>query len=126
MLPPAVGDADMLQPYKVTVTAALAAAAPVMMVSTKLDAALGAQDAVTPPLTATLDGVMPVRKKPEGYVRVTVPGDTSAPPAVGVKLNVTGTAAWLMTLSLTAMLKLASVTAPPIEPEGTPEDGVAS
>ncbi len=114
MLPPAVGDVDIVQPFKVTVTAALAAAAPVMMVSTKLDAALGAQDAVTPPLTATLDGVMPVGKKPEGYVRVTVPGDASAPPAVGVKLNVTGTAARLMTLSLTAMLKLTSVTAPPM------------
>ncbi len=89
--PPAVGVAPIVMPPNVTVTAVLAAALPVCNVITMLDAPLAAEFAVAPPLNVTLLGVTPTAKKPSGYVSVTVLDTASAPPAVGVKLNVTGT-----------------------------------
>jgi hypothetical protein len=89
--PPAVGVAPIVMPPIVTVTAVLAAAAPVCNVITMLDAPLAAEFAVAPPLNVTLLGVTPTAKKLSGYISVTVLDTASAPPAVGVKLNVTGT-----------------------------------
>ena len=89
--PPAVGVAPIVMPPNVTVTAVLAAALPVSNVITMLDAPLAAEFAVAPPLNATEDGITLAAKKPGGYVSVTALGTASAPPAVGVKLNVTGT-----------------------------------
>ena len=87
---PAVGVAPIVMPTNVTVTAVLAAALPVCNVITMLDAPLAAEFAVAPPLNVTL-GVTPTAKKSSGYSSVTVLLTASAPPAVGVKLNVTGT-----------------------------------
>ena len=89
-MPPAVGIAPIVMPDNVTVTAVLAAALPVCNVITMLDAPLAAEFAVATPLNVTL-GVTPTAKKLSGYVSVTVLDTASAPPAVGVKLNVTGT-----------------------------------
>ena len=88
--PPAVGVAPIVMPTNVTVTAVLTAALPVCNVLTMLDAPLAAEFAVAPPLNVTL-GVTPTAKKLGGYISVTVLDTASAPPAVGVKLNVTGT-----------------------------------
>ena len=88
--PPAVGVAPIVMPANVTVTAVLAAALPVCNVITMLDAPLAAEFAVAPPLNVTL-GVTPTAKKLGGYISVTVLDTASAPPAVGVKLNVTDT-----------------------------------
>ena len=86
--PPAAGVAPIVMPPNVTVTAVLAAALPVCNVSTMLDAPLAVEFAVAPPLNETEDGVTLAAKKPGGYASVTVLGTASAPPAVGVKLNV--------------------------------------
>ncbi len=99
--PPAVGVAPIVMPPNVTVTAVLAAALPVCNVITMLDAPLAAEFAVAtgaPPLNVTL-GVTPTAKKLSGYISVTVLLTASAPPAVGVKLNVTGTPIDLTCLS---------------------------
>jgi hypothetical protein len=88
--PPAVGVAPIVMPPNVTVTAVLAATVPDCNVSTILDALLAAEFAVAPPLNVTL-GVTPTAKKSGGYISVTVLDTESAPPAVGVKLNATGT-----------------------------------
>ena len=64
--PPAVGVAPIVMPPNVTVTAVLAAAAPVCNVNTKLDAPLAVEFAVAPPLTLTVAGVTPAAKKPDG------------------------------------------------------------
>jgi hypothetical protein len=113
-------------PNNVTVTAALAAAVPVCNVSTMLDVPLAAEFAVAPTLNATEDGVTPAAKKPDGYVSVTVLGTASAPPAVGVKLNVTGTPARFTTRSADTIEKEVAVTCPPITPELTTADTVGS
>ena len=49
---------------------------------------------------------------------MTVLGDASAPPAVGVKLNVTGTPVFFTTRSELAMPNPTAVTRPPMYPEG--------
>ena len=53
-------------------------------------------------------------------------GDASAPPAVGVKLKVTGTNAWFTTRSELAMPSPAEVTAPLMKPDGVLADGNGS
>ena len=108
-------------PLNVTVTAALAATLPDPSVSTMLDAPLTPQLAVAP-LKVTLLGVTLGARKPDGYVSVTVLGDASAPPAVGVKLNVTGTPALFTTRSELAMPNPTPVTAPPMYPDGVLAD----
>ena len=115
--PPAVGVAPIVMPPNVTVTAVLAAALPVCNVSTMLDAPLAAEFAVAPPLNVTLLGVTPTAKKLGGYISVTVLDTASAPPAVGVKLNVTGTPGWFTTRSEGAILNATDVTAPPMYPD---------
>ena len=57
---------------------------------------------------------------------MTVLGDASAPPAVGVKLNVTGTPALFTTRSELAMPKPTAVTAPPLYPDRVLSDGDGS
>ena len=89
--PPRVPSIPFVSPERVIVKAVLAAAAPVCNVITMLDAPLAAEFAVAPPLNVTLLGVTPTAKKLGGYISVTVLDTASAPPAVGVKLNVTGT-----------------------------------
>ena len=49
-------------------------------------------------------------------------GGASAPPAVGVKLNVTGTGNWFTTRSELAMTNPTEVTAPPMYPDGVLPD----
>ena len=102
----------IVMPTNVTVTATLAATLPDASVSTMLDAPLAPQLAVAP-LKVTLLGVTLGARKPDGYVSVTVLGDASAPPAVGVKLNVTGTPALFTTRSVLAIVNPTEVTAPP-------------
>jgi hypothetical protein len=109
-------------PTNVTVTAVLAKTLPDSSVGTMLDAPLAPQIAVAP-LKVTLLGVTLGARKPGGYVSVTVLGDLSAPPAVGVKLNVTGTGDWFTTRSELAMTNPTEVTAPPMYPDGMPTDG---
>ena len=121
--PPVVAVVPIVMPTNVTVTATLAATLPDPSVSTMLDAPLAPQLAVATPLKATLLGVTLGARKPDGYVSVTVLGDASAPPAVGVKLNVTGTGDWFTTRSELAMRNPAEVTAPPMYPDGVPTDG---
>ena len=120
-MPPAVGVAPIVMPANVTVTAVLAAALPDCTVITMLDAPLAAEFAVATPLNVTL-GVTPTAKKPGGYVSVTVFGFASAPPAVGVKLNVTGTPARFTTRSEGAILNATDVTAPPMYPDAVLAD----
>jgi hypothetical protein len=91
-------------PLNVTATAALAATLPDCSVSTMLDAPLAPQLAVAPPLKVTLLGVTLEAKKPGGYVSVIVLYAASAPPAVGVKPNVTGTDCFVANLSEFIML----------------------
>jgi len=124
--PPAVGVAPIVMPSNVTVTAVLAAALPPCNVSTMLDAPLAAELAAAPPLNVTLLGVTPTAKKLGGYISVTVLGTASAPPAVGVKLNVTGTACRFTTRSADAIEKEVAVTAPPITPDAVPAEAVGS
>ena len=111
-------------PPNVTVTAALAATLPVSSVSTMLDAPLAPGLNVTP-LKVTV-GVTPKAKKLVGYVSVTVLEDASAPPAVGLKLNVTATPALFTTRSVLAILNPMEVTAPPMYPNGVLTDGFRS
>ena len=124
--PPAVAVAPIFMPPNVTVTATLAATLPDASVSTMLDAPLAPQLAVATPLKVTLLGVTVGVRKPEGYVRVMVLSDASAPPAVGVKLNVTATPALFTTWSELAMLNPTAVTASPMYPDGVLSDGLRS
>ena len=120
---PAVAVVPIFKPTNVTVTAVLAATLPDASVSTMLDAPLAPQLAVAPPLKVTLLGVTLGARKPDGYVSVTVLGDASAPPAVGVKLNVTGTPALFTTRSELAIVSFPIVTAFPMYPDGVlPDD----
>ena len=121
-----MGVAPIVMPPNVTVTAVLAAAAPVCNVNTKLDALLAPEVAVAPPLNATEDGVTLAAKKPGGYVSVTVLGTASAPPAVGVKLNVTATPARFTTRSEGAILNPKDVTEPPMYPDAVLADANGS
>ena len=117
--PPAVGVAPIVMPPNVTVTAVLAAALPVCNVITMLDAPLAAEFAVAPPLNVTLLGVTPTAKKSGGYISVTVLDTASAPPAVGVKLNVTGTPVRLTTRLVFGKLNVTDATKLPICPDDT-------
>ena len=119
---PAVAVAPIVMPTNVTVTATLAIALPDCSVSTMLDVPLAPQLAVATPLKVTLLGVTLGARKPDGYVSVTVLGDASAPPAVGVKLNVTGTPAWFTTRSELKIPKEADKDPPPIAPDGVLPD----
>ncbi len=119
--PPAVGVAPIVMPNNVTVTAVLAAAAPVSNVITMLDAPLTAEFAVAPPINVTL-GVTPTAKKLSGYISVTVLDTASAPPAVGVKLNVTGTPGRVTIRSEGAIMNATDVTALPIYPDAVLAD----
>jgi len=83
-----VAVAPIFMPPSVTVTAAFAAILPNVSVSTMLDNPLAPELAVAP-LKFTLRGAKPEARKPGGYVSVIVLDGASAPPAVGVKLNVT-------------------------------------
>ncbi len=113
--------AFVVMPPNVTVTAALAETMPKFSVSTMLDNPLAPELAVAP-FKFTLRGFTPEAKKPGGYVSVTVLGDASAPPAVGVKLNVTYIPALLTTRSELAMPNPTEVTAPPMYPDGVLTD----
>ena len=119
--PPAVGVASIVMPNNVTVTAAIAAEAPVSNVITMLDAPLAAELASATPLNVTL-GVTPTAKKLSGYISVTVLDTASAPPAVGVKLNVTGTFDKLAKRSESTILNATDVTAPPMYPDAVLTD----
>ena len=109
-------EAPIITTPNVTVTAALAKRLPEPSVSKMLDNPLAPQLAVAP-LKATPLGVTLGARKPDGYVSVTVLGGASAPPAVGVKLNVTYTPALFTTRSGVAIVNPTAVTAPPIFPD---------
>ena len=85
--------APIVMPLSTTMTGKLPPIEPDCSISTMLDAPLAPQLAVAPPLKVALLGVTPEAKKPGGYVSVMVSDAASAPPAVGVKPNVTGTPA---------------------------------
>ena len=119
--PPSVAVVPIVMPPNVTVTAALAATLPPITVSTMLDAPLATELAVAP-RKVTLLGVTLGARKPDGYVSVTVLGDASAPPAVGVKLNVTDTNGWFTTRSELAIVNPTEVTRPPMYPDGVLAD----
>ena len=105
--------APIVMPLNVTATAALAATLPDCSVSTMLDAPLAPQLAVAPPLKVTLLGVTLEAKKPGGYVSVIASDAASAPPAVGVKPNVTGTPARFTTrLELAILTEIEETTLP--------------
>jgi len=87
-----------------------------------LESPLELDVAFAPPLTETLDGVTPIARKPVGYVRVIASGAASAPPAVGVKLKVTGTFDMLATRKESAIKKLRAVAVPPMYPDGVLTD----
>ena len=124
--PPGVGTDLMVRPIKVTVAATLAATVPDCSVMTSLESPAGPARASATPLNTTLGAVPPAAKNPEGYISVTVSDCKSAPPAVGVNVNVAGTPALCATRSATAMEKLAKTTAPPINPDGVLSDGSRS
>ena len=85
---PAVA-APMVRPVKVTVTALLAAIDKVAMVMTIWVLVGIATLPVGGPLPLiSTPGVPVLEKKLDGYVSVMVLPDASAPPAVGVKVNV--------------------------------------
>jgi len=111
--PPAVAVVPIVMPPSVTVTAVLAAILPDASVSTMLHGPLAPELAVATPLKATLLGVTLGAKKPDGYVSVMVLDGASAPPADGVKLNVTGTPALFTIRLMFAIENPTEVTAPP-------------
>ena len=117
--------APIVMPSNVTVTATLAATLPDCSVSIMLDAPLLAPGLKVTPLKVTV-GITPEAKKLVGYVSVVVLGDASAPPAVGVKLNVTATPALFTTRSMLAMLNPTAFTASPMYPDGVLADGLRS
>ena len=53
-------------------------------------------------------------------------GDASAPPAVGVKLKVTGTLTMLATRKVSAIINERAVAFPPMYPDGVLADGLRS
>ena len=114
--------APIVMPLNVTMAGKLPPIEPDCSVSTMLDAPLAPQLAVAPPLKVTLLGVTLDAKKPDGYVSEMVSDAASAPPAVGVKLNVTGTPALFTTRSGLAIVKPTAVTASPMYPDGVPTD----
>ena len=108
-LPPVAS--PMVRPESVTVTAVLAASAPLRTVTTIDVAVDGAAEATAgPPLTATLLATTPEAKKPAGYVSVMLPPAVNAPPTVGVKENVADEPAFPATRSLAASENDAFVT----------------
>jgi hypothetical protein len=116
----------MVNPFKVTVAAALAAIVPDCSVITMLEAPVMLALAAATPLNATLGGVPPAAKKPEGYISVTVLLAESAPPAVGMKENVATTFTLLTTRPFCAMRKDVKFDEPPITPDATDTDAVWS
>ena len=108
-LPPVAS--PMERPESVTVTAVLAASAPLRTVTTIDVAADGAAEATAGlPLTATLLATTPAAKKPAGYVSVMLPPAVNAPPTVGVKLNVADEPAFPATRSVGAIRNEAFIT----------------
>ena len=109
----------MVRPASVTVTAVLAASvapAVVMTMEVAPGAAIGPRKA--PPDTAPL-GVELVAKKLVGYFKVMRLPGASAPPAVGVKVNVAAAPALPATRSTPATANDTFVTLPPITPDTT-------
>jgi len=125
-LPPAVGAPPMVRPASVTVTAVLAATVPDCSVMMRLEFPAASARASATPLNATLGGVPPAAKKPEGYISVTVLLAESAPPAVGMKENVATTFTLLTTRPFCAMRKDVKFDEPPITPDATDTDAVWS
>ena len=114
--------APIVMPLSTTIAGKLPTIDPDCSVSTMLDAPLAPQLAVAPPLKVTLLGVTLDAKKPDGYVSVMVSDAASAPPAVGVKLNVTGTPAWFTTRLELAILMETADAAPPKYPDAVLAD----
>ena len=116
----------MVNPSRVIGAAALAAIVPDCSVITMLEAPVMLALAAAAPLNATLGGVPPAAKKPEGYISVTVLLAESAPPAVGMKENVATTFTLLTTRPFCAMRKDVKFDEPPITPDATDTDAVWS
>jgi hypothetical protein len=123
--PPKVPLVPIESTPSVMLTAVLAATAPDISVITMLEELQGDALAVAAALINVLDGANPTAKKPTGNVKVIVSDAASAPPAVGVKLNVTGTMR-LEIRSESAIPNQTPVTAPPVKPEGMLDDGSGS
>ena len=82
--------------------------------------------AVAPPLNKTSEAMTPTAKNLEGYTRVIVLEADRAPPALGVKLNVTGTPGFFTTRSLFAISNATLATEPPRKPDQISADGIKS
>ncbi len=102
--------APMVKPINVTETDVLETLLD-CTVTTRLTLPLGLDVAEN---KASTVGMTPMAKKPAGYISVIEFETERAPPALGVKLNVTGTPALFTTRSLFAMLNSTFTTAPPI------------
>ena len=76
---------------------------------------------LTLPLITTA-GVGDAEKKPDGYFNVILSPPKSAPPAVGVKVNVAAAPALPATRSTPATANDTFVTLPPITPDTTDAD----
>jgi hypothetical protein len=100
----------MVRPIKVTDTDAPATLLD-CNVTTMLISPLGLDVAENDDIT---EGVTPMAKKPAGYINVIEFVAERAPPALGVKPNVTGTSALFTTRSLFEMTNSTFVTAPPM------------
>ncbi len=124
--PPNVAVDPMVKPTIVTLTYASATMSPDFKVITMRESVLGPEMADAVPLTDTLVGVTSEAKNPDGYDNVIVLEADSAPPALGVNPNVTGTPGLLTTRSLFAMLNATLVTAPPIQPEAVLSEETSS
>ena len=111
----------MFMPINVTVTVVLAATVPVCNAMIILICELGLETAVTPPLTRTGVGALLAKKK-EGKFSVICALPESEPPAVVVKLNVTGTPRRFAIRSESAILNATDVTAPPMYPDAVLAD----
>jgi hypothetical protein len=124
--PPNVAMDPIVKPIIVTLMYTPATISPDFTSTTMRESVLGPEMAVAVPLKETLVGVTPEAKNPDGYINVIVLEADSAPPALGVKPNVTGTPGLLTTRSLFAMLNATLVTAPPIQPEAVLSEETSS
>jgi hypothetical protein len=124
--PPAIAVFPIMRPMITMSTGSSEGTLPDKMVITMLESLVGSEEAVAFPLNEILEGLIPEVKNPDGYVNVILLNAISAPPALGVKPNVTGTPGLLTTRSLFAMLNATLVTAPPIQPEAVLSEETSS
>ncbi len=115
--PPAVGVDPMDRPMSVTLTVEYATKVPETIAIQIWESLVCPEFADDLPFRITSVGVTPDAKNPEGYTKVMVSVDDRVPAALGTKLNVTDTPAFIMIRSLFEISNETAVTAPPIYPD---------